>query len=416
MWNSIKQALNGDKKQNNKSRSPTKNCRIQKQEAQISQIDPNLQIKNAQKMIELGMKYFENQQYSMAKVVLVNSSQILLPVIKQKKLNQEEHQNEYQQLIKAINTAINTAEICTKKVEQIQQSLASQDPYSKQIIETAMIRKCDVSFDQIIGLESIKNQLEEVIVLPNLRPDIFTGIRAPPKGILFYGPPGNGKTLLAKAVANQIKCCFFNVSASTLVQKHLGEGEKLMKTLFKVAFQFQPSVIFIDEIDSILSSRSSEEHEASRRLKTEFLVSFDGMQTTDQDRIFLIAATNRPQDIDGAVLRRFNVKILIDQPDQKARLGLVRSLMSKVNHSILDPALDKICEKLAGYSASDIKAVVKEACMQPLREDKNAIVAMSAQNIRPVRKEDFEFAINKVKPSLTQKQYQEYISFNKSAQ
>ncbi|CAD8133887.1 unnamed protein product [Paramecium octaurelia] len=412
MWNSIKQAINGDKKQKNKSRSPEKIQKIKKEGPKISQIDPKLQIQNAYKMIELGMKYYQNQQYSMAKVVLVNSSQVLLPVIKEKKQNQQDHAAEYQELIKAINTA----EICTQKIEQIQQNLASQDPYCKQIIETAMIRKCDVSFDQIIGLESIKNQLEEVIVLPNLRPDIFTGIRAPPKGILFYGPPGNGKTLLAKAVANQIKCCFFNVSASTLVQKHLGEGEKLMKTLFKVAFLFQPSVIFIDEIDSILSSRSSEEHEASRRLKTEFLVSFDGMQTTDQDRIFLIAATNRPQDIDGAVLRRFTVKILIDQPDQKARLGLVRSLMAKVNHSIQDPALEKICEKLAGYSASDIKAVVKEACMQPLREDKNAIVAMSAQSIRPVRKEDFEFAINKVKPSLNQKQYQEYVSFNKSEQ
>ncbi|CAD8212347.1 unnamed protein product [Paramecium octaurelia] len=412
MSDSIKQTIKNDKQQVNKSRSPFQNCRIKIKEKQNVQLDPNQQIQNASKMIEVGMNYFQNQQYSMAKVVLINSSQVLLPIIKQKKQNQEDHTAEYQQLIKAISTA----EMCTQKVDQLQQHLASQDPYSKQIIETAMIRKCDVTFDSIVGLESIKNQLEEVIVLPNLRPDIFTGIRAPPKGILFYGPPGNGKTLLAKAVANQIKCCFFNVSASTLVQKHLGEGEKLMKTLFNVAFKFQPSVIFIDEIDSILSSRSSEEHEASRRLKTEFLVSFDGMQTTDQDRIFLIAATNRPQDIDGAVLRRFTVKILIDQPDQKARLGLVKSLMQAVSHSILDIAFDKICEKLAGYSASDIKAVVKEACMQPLREDKNTLVAMSAQNIRPVRKEDFEFAINKVKPSLTQKQYQEYISFNKSEQ
>ncbi|CAD8143225.1 unnamed protein product [Paramecium pentaurelia] len=404
MSNQIKQTI---------QRSPFSNCRLMKfKEIQNVQSDPNQQIQNAYKMIELGMKYFQNQQYSMAKVVLINSSQVLLPIIKQKKQNQQDHASEYQELIKAINTA----EICSQKIDQLQQSIASQDPYSKQIMETAMIRKCDVSFDSIIGLESIKNQLEEVIVLPNLRPDIFTGIRAPPKGILFYGPPGNGKTLLAKAVANQIKCCFFNISASTLVQKHLGEGEKLMKTLFNVAFKMQPSVIFIDEIDSILSSRSSEEHEASRRLKTEFLVSFDGMQTSDQDRIFLIAATNRPQDIDGAVLRRFTVKILIDQPDQKARLGLVKSLMQNVSHSILDIAFEKICDKLSGYSASDIKAVVKEACMQPLREDKNQIVAMSAQNIRPVRKEDFEFAINKVRPSLTQKQYQEYISFNKSEQ
>lgn len=140
------------------------------------------------------------------------------------------------------------------------------------IIECSLIRKSDVSFATIAGLDSVKKVLNEAIVLPNLRPDLFTGIRAPHKGILFYGPPGNGKTLLAKAVANQSKCCFFNMSASSLVSKHFGEAEKVMRALFRAAFYFQPCVIFLDEIDSILSARSENEHEASRRLKTEFLV------------------------------------------------------------------------------------------------------------------------------------------------
>ncbi|CAB4068294.1 SPAST [Lepeophtheirus salmonis] len=172
-------------------------------------------------------------------------------------------------------------------------SSSSQKPPSE--LETFILstktkpQKSDSGFSSIAGLKSIKTTLQEIVILPSLRPDLFKGLRSPPRGILLFGPPGN--------------MTLFSITASSLTSKYVGEGEKLMKVLFELALQNSPSLIFIDEVDSILCRRKEGEHEASRRLKNEFFSSFDSIVGNDKKRVLLIAATNRPQEIDDAALR-----------------------------------------------------------------------------------------------------------------
>ena len=173
----------------------------------------------------------------------------------------------------------------------------------------------------------------ENIIYPQLRPDMFTGLREPTRGMLLYGPPGNGKTMIAKAVATECKSTFFNVSASSLMSKWVGDSERLMRHLFSLAAIYSPSIIFIDEIDSMLTARSSSENEAARRVKTEFLVQLDGVGSS-QGRILVIGATNRPFDLDEAALRRMTKRIYIGLPDLPAREAQLTKMIQSIKNNI----------------------------------------------------------------------------------
>lgn len=217
----------------------------------------------------------------------------------------------------------------------------------KQIEETILDTSPGVSWDDIQGLADVKSILNETIVLPALKPEFFSGIRAPSRGILLYGPPGNGKTMLAKAIASECKSTFFNCSASSLMSKWMGEGEKIMRALFYLAAEKAPAVIFIDEIDSIMGARGGNEHEASRRLKTEFLIQFDGVSSAaaSEKQLLVLAATNRPFDLDEAALRRLTRRIYLPLPDKVARQAIIESKLKGVKHQIEnEQELDQVAE------------------------------------------------------------------------
>ncbi|XP_063387077.1 spastin isoform X3 [Cydia fagiglandana] len=261
-----------------------------------------------------------------------------------------------------------------------------------------------VQWDDIAGQEAAKQALQEMVVLPSLRPELFTGLRSPAKGLLLFGPPGNGKTLLARCVAAECSATFFSISAATLTSKYVGDGEKMVRALFQVARELQPSIIFVDEVDSLLCERSSSEHEASRRLKTEFLVEFDGLPAAGADRLIVMAATNRPHELDEAALRRFPKRVYVSLPDVRTRSQLLRGVLARgAAAAALAPGeLARLAALTDGYSGSDLTALCRDAALQPIRElDPEEVKCLDLSLVRPITFQDFMDALKRIRPSVS---------------
>ncbi|KAK3091009.1 hypothetical protein FSP39_016432 [Pinctada imbricata] len=270
-----------------------------------------------------------------------------------------------------------------------------------------------MSWDDIAGLEFAKKTIKEIVVWPMLRPDIFTGLRGPPKGLLLFGPPGTGKTLIGKCIASQSKSTFFSISASSLTSKWVGEAEKMVRAMFAVARCYQPAVVFIDEIDSLLSQRTDGEHEASRRIKTEFLVQLDGAATVSDDRILVIGATNRPQEIDEAARRRFVKRLYIPLPEGSARRQIVVNLLSQQTYQLTEAQLSAIEQRSDGYSGADVANLCREAALGPIRSMAfGEIENICADQVRPILFEDFDAAFMQVRASVSDKDLDLYIDWN----
>lgn len=287
--------------------------------------------------------------------------------------------------------------------------------YGEEIL-SAMINKTDVKLSNVDGNEAAKKALEENVIFPALNPTLFSGLLAPTPGILFFGPPGNGKTMIAKAIANECGSTFFNISAASIMSKWVGDGERLVQALFQVARNAQPSIIFIDEVDSMLCERSENEQGASRRVKTEFLIQLDGCSSQSEDRILILAATNRPQELDEGILRRFPQRIFIDLPDANARENMIRRTFKQYNTStkMSDRDFNRIASLTENYSYSDLMALCRAAALLPVKAlDRAEIQKLSAKELSPVDFHCLELALQQVKPSTNLENRKRLLEFAK---
>jgi len=240
-------------------------------------------------------------------------------------------------------------------------------------LESAIVvEKPNVKWDDVAGLEKAKDSLKEAVILPIKFPQMFTGNRQPWRGILLYGPPGTGKSYLAKAVATEANnSTFLSVSSSDLVSKWQGESERLVKALFNMARKRKPSIIFIDEIDSMAGQRGDNESDATRRIKTEFLVQMQGVGNNN-DGVLVLGATNIPWALDSAIRRRFERRIYIGLPEPEARTHMFKIHMGETPNSLSEQDYRRLGAESHNFSGADCGVCVRDGIMEPVRKVQKA--------------------------------------------
>lgn len=281
-----------------------------------------------------------------------------------------------------------------------------------------VVQDLDVRFDDIGGLDHAKRAINEAVLLPLILPEFFVGLRQPWKGVLLFGPPGTGKTMLAKAVASCTEnITFFNCSSATLTSKWRGESEKLLRTLFITARARVPSILFFDEIDSLLSQRgASAEHEASRRFKAEFLIHMDGLLSDSRPsgerhngHLLVLATSNAPWDLDEALRRRLEKRIYIPLPDEEARLKMFQQHLRDI-HVAEDLDMLLLAQRTEFYSGADVHMVCRDASLNPMRRLIAGKTPAELVQLRdegnltpgsvPVSMADLEAALEGIQPSI----------------
>ncbi|TFG35021.1 AAA family ATPase [Candidatus Thorarchaeota archaeon] len=302
-----------------------------------------------------------------------------------------------------------------KQTTKVDQELDDEEKRLREMIsDTIITERPNIKMSEVAGLGDAKQAINDAILAPMKHPELFKGkARQPWRGILFYGPAGCGKTLIAKAVASEVNATFFNVSAANIVSKWLGESERLVMHLFELARKHQPAIVFIDELDSVGVSRSGDDVGGERRMKTQLLTELQGLASNEDERVTVIGATNLPWEIDFALRSRFEKRIHVPLPDTEARSAIFAIHMEDIE---ISPTIDfdELADLTEGYSGRDISIVCREAAMEPIRDlqrsgrmdEEHEII-----DIRPVSRDDFLSAIENIRPATPPEDVKKYIDW-----
>ncbi len=298
--------------------------------------------------------------------------------------------------------------ISTKQASDVRQSPDLAD----QLIVT---QKPSTSWDDIGGLEEAKSTLKEAIIMPFIggRPDFVKVTRS----ILLYGPPGTGKTLLAKASSNTLSATFFEAKASGMLSKYFGESSKIISSLFAKAEKMQPSLVFMDEIDSVASNRGRDIDDASRRVLGQLLEEMEGFSRSN-DKVIFIGATNKPWDLDDALISRFQRKVYVPLPDRESRQSIFGIHLKGAE--LGNVTVNDLVSRSEGYSGRDIASLCQAAINMMVREMNPGLHDMDAKTLevytlktRELSKADFDAAFEKVKPSSDEKSLSKYSEWER---